>query len=58
MDVEATPASARSLLKNPEFIAHALRLCYKPSSTTTAYIAPGSPWENGFAESLQRTIPG
>jgi putative transposase len=36
----------------PEFIAHALRRWCKSSGMTTAYIEPGSPWQNGFAESF------
>ncbi len=36
----------------PEFIAHALRSWCKSSGTTTAYIEPGSPWQNRFAESF------
>ncbi len=36
----------------PEFIAHALRCWCASSGTTTAYIKPGSPWQNGFAESF------
>jgi len=37
----------------PEFIAQALRdWCEASSTTSTAYIKPGSPWENGFAESF------
>jgi transposase InsO family protein len=37
----------------PEFIAQALRdWCEASDTTSTAYIEPGSPWENGFAESL------
>jgi transposase InsO family protein len=36
----------------PEFIAHALRRWAENSTTTTAYIEPGSPWQNGFAESF------
>ena len=37
----------------PEFIAQALRdWCEASSTTSTAYIEPGSPWENGFAESF------
>ena len=37
----------------PEFIAQALRdWCEASTTTSTAYIAPGSPWENGFAESF------
>lgn len=38
--------------KGPEFIALALRgFCYR-SGVTTAYIEPGCPWQNGFAESF------
>jgi len=37
----------------PEFIAQALRdWCEASDTTSTAYIEPGSPWENGFAESF------
>ena len=37
----------------PEFIAQALRdWCDASDTTSTAYIEPGSPWENGFAESF------
>jgi len=36
----------------PEFIAHALRRWCKSSGMTTAYIEPGSPWQNGFGESF------
>jgi len=37
----------------PEFIGQALRnWCDASTTTSTAYIAPGSPWENGFAESF------
>ena len=36
----------------PEFIAHALRRWCKSSGMTTAYIEPGSPCQNGFAESF------
>ena len=37
----------------PEFIAQALRdWCEASGTTSTAYIEPGSPWENGFAESF------
>ncbi|WP_255113534.1 DDE-type integrase/transposase/recombinase [Synechococcus lacustris] len=36
----------------PEFIAHALQECFTGSGTGTAYIPPGSPWENPFMESF------
>ncbi len=46
------PAFIRSD-NGPEFIAQALRHWYEASGTTsTAYIAPGSPWEPGFVESF------
>ena len=47
------PAFIRSD-NGPEFIAQALQDWCEASTTTTsaAYIAPGSPWENGFAESF------
>ena len=35
-----------------EFIADALRELCQSSGTSTAYIEPGSPWQNGFAESF------
>lgn len=47
------PASAFIRSDNgPEFIAHALRRWCESSGTTTAYIEPGSSWQNGFAESF------
>ncbi len=36
----------------PEFIVQALRHWCGSSGTSTAYIEPGSPWQNGFAESF------
>ena len=46
------PAFIRSD-NGPEFLAQALRdWCEASTTTSTAYIAPGSPWENGFAESF------
>jgi putative transposase len=45
------PAFIRSD-NGPEFIAQALRdWCVASDTTSTAYIKPGYPWENGFAES-------
>ena len=36
----------------PEFMAQVLRdWCEASTTTSTATIAPGSPWENAFAES-------
>jgi putative transposase len=46
-----TPAALR-MDNGPEFIALALKgLCYR-HGICTAYIAPGKPWQNGFAESF------
>ena len=45
------PAFIRSD-NGPEFIAHALRKWCQSNGTSTAYIEPGSPWQNGFAESF------
>lgn len=36
----------------PEMTAHALRDWCERSKTGTAYIEPGSPWENPFVESF------
>ena len=36
----------------PELIAHALRDWCRLNSTATAYIEPGSPWQNPFIESF------
>jgi transposase InsO family protein len=36
----------------PEFIAEAVRDWIAAVGAKTAYIAPGSPWENGYVESF------
>ncbi|WP_085956414.1 IS3 family transposase [Roseibium aggregatum] len=36
----------------PEFVAHAVRDWIKAVGARTAYIEPGSPWENGYCESF------
>ena len=36
----------------PEFIAEAVRNWIKAVGAKTAYIKPGSPWENGYCESF------
>jgi transposase InsO family protein len=44
---------ARRLTQLEKEIAQALRdWCEASDTTSTAYIEPGSPWENGFAESF------
>jgi putative transposase len=49
------PAFIRSD-NGPEFLAHALRRWCRGSGTTSAYIEPGSPWQNGFTK-LFSTVP-
>ncbi len=38
----------------PEFIAKAVQEWIGAVGAKTAYIEPGSPWENGFIESFKR----
>jgi transposase InsO family protein len=40
----------------PEFIAKALQAWLKRAKVSTLYVAPGSPWENGFAESFNARV--
>jgi putative transposase len=40
----------------PEFIAAAIRSWLSRSGIGTLYIEPGSPWENGYAESLHARL--
>ena len=40
----------------PEFIAKELRSWLSGIGVKTAYIEPGSPWENGFCESFNGTF--
>ena len=53
MIVRGTPTYIRSD-NGPEFIALTLRKWIADVGTQTAYIEPGSPWENGFCERLVR----
>jgi transposase InsO family protein len=46
-----TPAHIRCD-NGPELIAHALRDWCRATGTATAYIEPGSPWQNPFVESF------
>jgi transposase InsO family protein len=41
---------------SPEFIAKELRIWLSGIGVKTAYIEPGSPWENGFCESFNDTF--
>ena len=45
------PAHIRSD-NGPEFVAKAVREWIAAVGAKTAYIAPGSPWENGYIESF------
>ena len=49
-----TPQYIRS--DGPEFIATALRKWINEVGTQTAYIEPGSPWENGYCESFNSKL--
>jgi putative transposase len=40
----------------PELTAHALRDWCRQGSTTTAYIEPGSPWQNPYVESFNARV--
>lgn len=40
----------------PEFIAEAVKAWIAAIGAKTAYIAPGSPWENGFVESFNARL--
>ena len=48
------PAPTHLRMDNgPEFIAHALQEWCTGNESGTAYIPPGSPWENPFVESFK-----
>ena len=49
------PAFVRSD-NGPEFIAEAVRKWIAAVGAQTAYIAPGSPWENGYCESFNARL--
>ena len=49
--IRGIPAYIRSD-NGPEFIANAVRQWIKAVGAETAYIEPGSPWENGYCESF------
>jgi transposase InsO family protein len=50
-----TPSYIRSD-NGPEFVAKALRHWIAQVGTQTAYIEPGSPWENGYCESFNSKL--
>ena len=49
--IRGIPAYIRSD-NGPEFVAQAVRDWIKAVGAKTAYIEPGSPWENGYCESF------
>jgi putative transposase len=49
------PAHIRSD-NGPEFIARAIRAWRAGAGLGALYIAPGAPWENGYAESFNSTV--
>jgi len=51
LTLRGVPAYVRSD-NGPEFIARAIRSWLSSAQVETLYIAPGSPWENGYAESF------
>ena len=55
MIVRGPPAYVRSD-NGPEFIASALRDWIAAVGAQTAYIEPGSPWENGYCESFNSKL--
>ena len=55
MIVRGTPGYIRSD-NGPEFIALTLRKWIADVGTKTAYIEPGSPWENGYCESFNSKL--
>ncbi len=55
MILRGTPAYVRSD-NGPEFIALALREWIAAVGSKTAYIEPGSPWENGYCESFNSKL--
>ncbi len=42
--------------RGPEFLATAIRRWLEHAAVKTLYIAPGSPWENGYAESFHSRL--
>lgn len=55
MRAESTCQDIRSD-NGPQFVAEALRDWIAAAGAKTAYIEPGSPWENGYCESFNGEI--
>jgi transposase InsO family protein len=55
VQARGAPAHVRSD-NGPEFIAKAIRAWVSEAGLETLYIAPGAPWENGYAESFNSKV--
>ena len=57
-ELEPTRGLAAQIVSDngPEFIAEALRTWIAAVGARTAYIEPGSPWENGYCESFNSKL--
>ena len=55
MVTKGVPENLRSD-NGPEFVARDLRKWLAGTGTKTAYIEPGSPWENGYCESINAKL--
>lgn len=55
-DVSATAQSSFRRCYGPEFIAKAVREWIAAVGAKTAFIEPGSPWENGYCESFNSKL--
>ena len=53
--IRGTPAHIRCD-NGPEFIAHAVKGWLETSKIGPLYIEPGSPWQNGYAESFNSKL--
>jgi transposase InsO family protein len=53
--IRGTPGHIRCD-NGPEFIAHAVKNWLETSRISTLYIEPGSPWQNGYAESFNSKL--
>jgi transposase InsO family protein len=53
--LRGVPSHVRSD-NGPEFVAQAVQDCNRAVGAKAAYIAPGSPWENGYVESFNARL--
>ena len=53
--IRGVPAHIRSD-NGPEFVAEAVQKWIRAVGASTAYITPGSPWENGYVESFNARL--